>query len=463
MKKWCFIIFMFSLKIVLAQEIIGTWHGLLDVGQKLRLDIHISKNGDAYSGKLDSPDQGAKDIPATKVEFSNNTLVFEVKNMGVSYSGNLKLDSIDGTFKQGSFSTKMLLTRTDVVIKKTNRPQEPKGPFEYLEEEVSFENKVEKFNLSGTLTYPKGEGPFPAVVLVSGSGAQDRNEEIFEHKPFWVIADYLTNQGFAVLRYDDRGTAKSKGNFKTATSVELAQDAESAFDFLKTNSKINSSKICVAGHSEGAMIAGMLAARRKDIHSIISLAGPGIKGGELLLLQQYLINKANAVPDKVNRAMQRHNREIYTIVHKQENLNEARPILEKKIRKTFNKTKDSELEGYQSKEALIQESINAICNPWMFYFIKYNPKTDLEKVTCHVLALNGSKDLQVPPKENLGAMKKFILKSDKSHVFKELPNLNHLLQECETGKLTEYRTIEQTIQPDVLKIMGDWLKSIQSN
>jgi hypothetical protein len=184
---------MFSLKMVLAQEIIGTWHGLLDVGQKLRLDIHISKNGDAYSGKLDSPDQGAKDIPATKVEFSNNTLVFEVKNMGVSYSGNLKLDSIDGTFKQGGFSTKMLLTRTDVVIKKTNRPQEPKGPFEYLEEEVSFENKVEKFNLSGTLTYPKGEGPFPAVVLVSGSGAQDRNEEIFEHKPFWVIADYLTN------------------------------------------------------------------------------------------------------------------------------------------------------------------------------------------------------------------------------------------------------------------------------
>jgi dipeptidyl aminopeptidase/acylaminoacyl peptidase len=165
----------------------------------------------------------------------------------------------------------MLLTRTDVVIKKTNRPQEPKGPFEYLEEEVSFENKVEKFNLSGTLTYPKGEGPFPAVILVSGSGAQDRNEEIFEHKPFWVIADYLTNQGFAVLRYDDRGTAKSKGSFKTATSVELAQDAESAFDFLKTNSKINSSKICVAGHSEGAMIAGMLAARRKDIHSIISL------------------------------------------------------------------------------------------------------------------------------------------------------------------------------------------------
>jgi pimeloyl-ACP methyl ester carboxylesterase len=454
---------MFSLKIVLAQEIIGTWHGLLDVGQKLRLDIHISKNGDAYSGKLDSPDQGAKDIPATKVEFSNNTLVFEVKNMGVSYSGNLKLDSIDGTFKQGSFSTKMLLTRTDVVIKKTNRPQEPKGPFDYLEEEVSFENKVEKFNLSGTLTYPKGEGPFPAVILVSGSGAQDRNEEIFEHKPFWVIADYLTNQGFAVLRYDDRGTAKSEGNFNKATSVELAQDAESALDYLKSNPKINSSKITVAGHSEGAMLAVILAARRKDIHSVVLLAGPGIQGGELLLLQQYLINKANGIPNKSNKDIQRFNGKIFKIVMNQSNVTDSKPIIEKEIRKALKNTKDEDFSGYSSKEHYIQESLNNLCNPWMFYFIKYDPKNDLEKVNCHVLALNGSKDLQVPPKENLGAMQKNIPKTEKARVFRELPNLNHLFQECETGNPQEYRTIEQTIQPDVLKIMGDWLKSIQSN
>ena len=182
-----------------SQEITGTWHGLIDVGQKLRLDIHISKNGNAYSGKLDSPDQGAKDIPASKVEFSDNKLVFEVKNLGVSYSGVLIRDSIDGTFKQGGFSTKLILSRSEASIKKASRPQDPKGPFNYLEEEISFENKIEKFNLAGTLTYPKGEGPFPAVILVSGSGPQDRNEEILEHKPFWVIADYLTNQGFAVL------------------------------------------------------------------------------------------------------------------------------------------------------------------------------------------------------------------------------------------------------------------------
>lgn len=462
MKKWTFLIFIFSLQMVLSQEIIGTWHGLLDVGQKLRLDIHISKNGDSFSGKLDSPDQGAKDIPATKVEFSNNTLVFEVKNLGVTYSGMLINDTVDGIFKQGGFSTKLLLSRSEVIVKKANRPQEPKGPFDYAEEEVSFENKVEKFNLAGTLTYPKGEGPFPAVVLVSGSGPQDRNEEILGHKPFWVIADYLTKQGFAVLRYDDRGTAKSNGNFETATSFNLSQDTESALDFLKSNPKINSSKICVAGHSEGAMIAGMLAARRKDIHAIILLAGPGIQGGELLLLQQFLINKANGVPDKSNRAMQRYNRKIYNLVIEKESLSEAKPILEKKIRKTFEKTKDSDLVGYPTKEALIQESINAICNPWMFYFIKYNPKTDLEKVTCHLLALNGSKDLQVPPKENLGAMKQFIPKSDKSQVFKELPNLNHLFQECQSGSPTEYGTIEQTIQPEVLKLIGDWLKSIQN-
>ena len=446
-----------------SQEITGTWHGLIDVGQKLRLDIHISKNGNAYSGKLDSPDQGAKDIPATKVEFSDNKLVFEVKNLGVSYSGVLIRDSIDGTFKQGGFSTKLILSRSEASIKKASRPQDPKGTFNYLEEEISFENKIEKFNLAGTLTYPKGEGPFPAVILVSGSGPQDRNEEILEHKPFWIIADYLTKQGFAVLRYDDRGTAKSNGNFASATSVELAQDAESAFDFLKTNSKINSSKICVAGHSEGAMIAVILAAQRKDIHSIVLLAGPGIQGGELLLLQQYLINEANGVQEKTNNAMNRYNRKIFDIVMEQKSLDMARPILEKKIRKTLKKTKDNELEGYPSKEALIQESISNICNPWMFNFIKYNPKSDLEKVSCHVLALNGSKDLQVPAKENLGAIKNKIPKSVKSQVFKELPNLNHLFQECETGNPSEYGKIEQTIQPDVLKILGDWLKSIQMN
>jgi fermentation-respiration switch protein FrsA (DUF1100 family) len=454
---------MFLFQMVVCQEIIGTWHGLLDVGQKLRLDLHISKNGENYQGKLDSPDQGAKDIPATKVQFSENTLVFEVKNLGVSYSGVLLKDSIDGTFKQGGFSTKLLLSRSEVIVKKANRPQDPKGPFYYLEEEVSIENKLEKFNLAGTLTYPKGEGPFPAVILVSGSGPQDRNEEILEHKPFWVIADYLTSQGFAVLRYDDRGTAESKGNFSSATSVELSQDAESALDFLKENPKINASKICITGHSEGAMIAVMLAVRRKDIHSITLLAGPGIQGGELLLLQQYLINKANGVPEKLNKAMQRFNKKIYDIVLKSKSFAEARPILEKKIRKTLKKTKDSELVGYPSKEALIQESINNICNPWMYYFIKYNPKTDLEKVNCHILALNGSKDLQVPPKENLGAIQHFIPQSDKSQVIKELPNLNHLFQECETGNPTEYGTIEQTIQPEVLKIMGDWLQSIQKN
>jgi pimeloyl-ACP methyl ester carboxylesterase len=463
MTKYLLISFIFTLPVILSQEVVGTWHGLLDVGKELRLDIHISKSGDTYSGKLDSPDQGAKDIPATKVEFTNNTLVFEVKNLGVSYSGNLKSDSIDGTFKQGGFSTKLLLTRSIVELKAANRPQNPLGPFDYLEEEVSFENKVEKFNLSGSLTYPKGEGPFPAVILVSGSGAQDRNEEIFEHKPFWVIADYLTNQGFAVLRYDDRGTAKSEGNFETATSVELANDAEGALDYLKANPKINAAKICIAGHSEGAMLAVILAARRKDIHSIALLAGPGIQGSELLLLQQYLINKANGIPEKSNKAMQRFNRKIYKIVVNQSNITDSKPIIEKEIRKALKNTRDEELPGYSSKEQLIQESLSNVCNPWMFYFIKYDPQKDLEKVNCHVLALNGSKDLQVPPKENLGAMKKFIPKSDKSHVFRELPNLNHLFQECESGNPQEYQTIQQTIQPEVLKILGDWLKSIQSN
>jgi pimeloyl-ACP methyl ester carboxylesterase len=463
MKLLFWIILFWSIGSVYSQNINGTWHGLLDVGKKLRLDIHITQEGSSFSGKLDSPDQGTKDIPATKVEFSNGSLIFEVKNLGVAYSGLLKNDTIAGTFQQGSFTTSLVLTREEVLVKKANRPQEPKAPFSYVETVVTFENSIEKFPLAGTLTLPKGDGPFPAVILVSGSGPQDRNEEILGHKPFWIIADYLTSQGFAVLRYDDRGTGQSKGDFASATSVELATDAESAIDFMRNNPKIKKDKISIAGHSEGAMIAVILAARRKDIHSIALLAGPGIQGSELLLLQQYLINKANGVPDKTNKAIQRFNGKIYKIVVNQSSITDSKPIIEKEIRKALKNTKDEDLPGNSSKEQLIQESLNTICNPWMFYFIKYNPKSDLEKVTCHVLALNGSKDLQVPPKENLGAMQKYIPKSSKNLFFKELPNLNHLFQECETGNPQEYGAIEQTIQPEVLKILGNWLKSIQSN
>lgn len=463
MKVLFWIILFWSIGSLYGQTITGKWHGLLDVGKKLRLDIHVTQEAIGFSGKLDSPDQGAKDIPATKVEFSGGTFVFEVKNLGVSYTGTLKNDTIDGTFTQGGFTTKLLLSRQAVMIKKANRPQEPKRPFSYTETEVKFENSIEKFQLSGTLTLPQGEGPFPAVILVSGSGPQDRNEEILGHKPFWIIADFLTNQGFAVLRYDDRGTAQSKGIFASATSIELATDAESALDFMRNNPKIKKDKICIAGHSEGAVIAVMLAAKRKDIHSVILLAGPAIPGGELLLKQQFLINKASGVSEKMNKSMQRFNREIYKIVVEEKTLQTARPIIEKKISQSLKNTKDKDLIGYSSKEALIQESVNQLCNPWMFYFIKYDPKSDLEKVKCHVLALNGSKDLQVPPKENLSAMEMHIPKSSKSLVFKELACLNHLFQECETGNVTEYGTIEQTIQPAVLKLMGDWLISIQLN
>jgi len=203
MKLLFWIILFWSIGSVYSQNINGTWHGLLDVGKKLRLDIHITQEGSGFSGKLDSPDQGAKDIPATKVEFSNGSLIFEVKNLGVAYSGLLKNDTIAGTFQQGGFTTRLVLTMEEVVVKKASRPQEPKGPFSYVETEVIFENYIEKFPLAGTLTLPKGDGPFPAVILVSGSGPQDRNEEILGHKPFWIIADFLTNQGFAVLRYDD--------------------------------------------------------------------------------------------------------------------------------------------------------------------------------------------------------------------------------------------------------------------
>ena len=281
-----------------AQTITGQWNGVLKVqGTQLRVVFNVSKTETGYSSTMDSPDQGAKGIPVTTTTFENPKIKFEIATARIEYSGELKEDEILGIFKQGGMEFPMNLSRTAIDQEAPKRPQEPTKPYPYYTEEVTFQNPKANISLAGTLSLPKKEGNYPVVVLISGSGAQNRDEEILGHKPFLILSDYLTKNGIGVLRFDDRGFGKSTGDFKTATSEDFATDVESAIDYLKTRKEIIKSKIGLIGHSEGGLIAPLVASRSKDVFFIVMLAGPGIPGGELLALQQNLIAKASGASE----------------------------------------------------------------------------------------------------------------------------------------------------------------------
>ena len=452
---------LFSLTIF-GQNISGQWNGALKVqGTQLRLVFNITKTDDGISATMDSPDQGAKEIPTTTTSFENSILKITIENAKIEYEGALGKDNIIvGTFKQGGQSFPMNLSKVVIEKEKLVRPQEPTKPYSYFSEDITFENKKAGIILAGTLTLPKNEGVFPVVILISGSGPQNRDEELLGHKPFLVLSDYLTKNGIAVLRYDDRGTALSKGDFKTATSADFATDVESAITYLKTRKEINKKKIGLMGHSEGGLIAPMVASKSKDVAFIVMLAGTGIQGDQILLLQQRLIGKASEVSDEDLQKNELLNRKAFDIVNKSNSIEQLNIDLTNFIKQSLLDNKNAEKSKGMSEDDFVKLQVKQIANPWMQYFIKYNPAPTLEKVKCPVLAINGGKDLQVPPKENLEAIKKALAKGgNKKVTTKEFPNLNHLFQECKTGSPDEYATIEQTFSPIALTEIFKWIQT----
>jgi fermentation-respiration switch protein FrsA (DUF1100 family) len=446
-----------------GQNITGQWNGLLKVqGMQLRVVFNISKTETGYSCTMDSPDQGAKGIPVSSTSFQNSNLKIEMSTLQIAYEGVLGSDGIvTGNFKQSGMSFPMNLSRQEIEKEKVLRPQEPVKPYAYYSEDLNFENKKAGITLAGTLTLPKKEGVYPVVVLISGSGPQNRDEELMGHKPFLVLADYLTKNGIAVLRYDDRGTALSKGNFKTATSMDFATDAEAAIDYLKTRKEINPKKIGLIGHSEGGLIAPTIASQSKDVAFIVLLAGPGMPGDQLLLLQQKLIGKAAGMSNEDLQKSELSNKKAFEIVKKSTSIEQLKIDLTQALNQNLKENPDTKIPNGMSNDAYVKLQVDQIAYPWMSYFIKYDPAPALEKVKCPVLALNGEKDLQVSPKENLDAIRKAIEKGgNKKGTFKELPGLNHLFQECETGAPGEYATIEQTFSPKALAEILDWTKRI---
>jgi uncharacterized protein len=447
---------------IFGQNIEGQWNGMLEIqGMKLRLVFNITKTETGYSATMDSPDQGAKGIPVTSIGFENKTLKITISMAGIEYNAELTDENIfKGTFNQAGYKFPVDLSQEKLEKAVVIKAQDPKKPYPYYEENVKFENKKEKFFLAGSLTLPSKEGNFPVVVLITGSGPQDRNEEIFGHKPFLIIADYLTRNGIAVLRFDDRGTAESEGDLKGSTTMNFATDVESAVEYLKTRKEINKKKIGLIGHSEGGIIAPIVASKSKDIAFIVLLAGTAIPGDQLLLLQQELISKAMGISDEEINKNKQINKGAFDIVLKSSNDESMRVDLTNYIKEVSKNEPDSEKPASMSEDDYIKMQVDQLMSPWMVFFMKYNPYDVLKDVKCPVLALNGEKDLQVPPKVNLEAIKSGLTKGGNKNVtVKELAGLNHLFQECNTGAPSEYAQIEQTISPVALDEMLIWIKN----
>lgn len=445
---------------IYGQDITGQWNGILKIQDtQLKIVFNIDKSDSSYSSTMDSPDQGAQGIPVTSISYENSILKLEISSAGIQYEGTLDKENIFvGTFKQAGQSFPLNLTKEKIEKEKVIRPQEPIKPYPYYSEDIKFENTKDKIILAGTLTLPKKDGNFPTVILISGSGPQNRNEELVGHKPFLVLSDHLTKNGIAVLRFDDRGTAQSTGDFATATSLDFATDVEYAIKYLQTRKEINKKQIGLIGHSEGAIIAPMVAVKSKDINFIVLLAGAGIPLDQVILLQEELIGKASGVSEIDLQKAKTINKGAFDIILKSTNTEILKKDLTNYFKQTLKNTPNSEKTEGMSEDEFINLQVNALTSPWMQYLIKYNPSIILEKVKCPILAINGAKDLQVPAKVNLEAIKETLEKGgNKNFMTKELPGLNHLFQECKTGLPSEYAEIEQTFSPLALDEITKWI------
>ena len=459
MKKLLIILVTVCSSFSYAQDLTGSWTGVLEIqGTELPLVFNITKTSTGYSATMDSPNQGVKGIAVDEITFADKKLLIQVKAAGIKYTGEWRLETdITGTFEQGAFSAPMHLSKEIVEL---IRPQEPIKPYPYYTEEVKFTNSVENIALAGSLSLPKKQGKFPAVILISGSGQQNRDSEVLGHKPFLVIADYLTRNGIAVLRYDDRGVGESKGDPTLATSADFANDARAAIAYLRTRSEINSKEIGIIGHSEGGMIAPMIAATDKNIAFLILLAGTGVPGDVLLVDQNYEVGKKRGMTEDQLQKAKITNQQIYDILKSKDDLSTVKKNLTAYLQTEINKTHEVERPSQDEIAAVIQQQVNGIAIPWFRYFISYDPKENLKKVKCPVLVLNGEKDIQVSAKLNTEAISTALKEGRNKNVTVQIiPGLNHLFQHCTTCTEKEYRKLEETFAPEVLTTMSNWIKS----
>lgn len=443
------------------EDIIGAWQGTLTVsGVSIRLVFKIEETDKgALTGTMDSPDQGAVGLPVQSVIFENDSLHIRIPTLQLSLDGQMQSDrtTIVCDFRQGGMTIPLTLERTDKPAS-LERPQNPVPPFPYRVEDVTYPNSEAGITLAGTLTLPDAGRPAPVVILISGSGAQDRDETIFAHRPFWVLADHLTRHGIAVLRVDDRGVGGSTGDFATATSRDFASDVLAGVAYLKSRDEIDGGRIGLIGHSEGGVIAPMVAEQSKDIAFIVLMGGTGVPGDEVLYEQSRMLYKAAGIGDKLSDWNYDLQRKLFDAVKSETD----RDVLIGKIEGVFNESlarlSEDEKQEIGLTEADIKAQVPQLLSPWLAFFLTYDPRPALKKVACPVLALIGEKDLQVSPGQNLPAIEKALKAGGNRDVtVKELPGLNHLFQTAETGQVYEYHRIEETIAPLALDTIADWI------
>jgi len=386
-----------------APDVSGLWLGTLNGGGglELRIALHINNGLNGLTGKMDSLDQGAKGITMSNVKLDAGEFSFDIPMISGKYKGALSADRqrIEGMWTQGPASLPLAFGRVKELPESKPKPQEPKRPYPYDEIEVSYENAQQKAKLAGTLTVPRNRKPAPAVILISGSGAQDRDESIFGHKPFLVLADHLTRRGIVVLRVDDRGKGGSTGDVANATTLDFATDVQAAIAFLKTRDEVDKSRIGLIGHSEGGIIAPIVASQSKDVAFAVLLAATGVPGEQVLREQVAAITKSKAQPTPPS-------------------------------------------------------------TPWFRTFLKLDPAEYLRKLTCPVLVMNGELDLQVLPWQNLPAIARALEDArNRDYTIVKLPKLNHLFQTATTGMPQEYQNIEETFAPVALETISNWISA----
>ncbi len=462
-----------------AQNITGNWEGALQIqGTEIPIVFHITKDSTGkYVASFDSPKQKTYNIACSDVIIKEDSVILMMQILKGKYAGKLENEKqLNGIWSQGAASFPLNLKKTSdiVTIKEFNRPQTPKPPFPYRSEDVEYDNADKSIHFGATFTVPLPDpnvnyfrAPvYPTVLLITGSGKQDRDETILGHKSFAVIADYLTRQGIAVLRVDDRDIGKTTGNYSTSTSADFANDVEAGINYLKSREDVDTANIGLIGHSEGGMIAPMVAVKRKDVRFIVLLAGPGVKISELMEQQSFDVAAAAGISENfLEKYRLLYRQLVSTIVYEPDSVK----AYDKSVVIFNNWQKDNNfflvkattgVTDEKSKAKYLKGFVQQLSGTWFNYFMKFDPTDNLTRVKCPVLALNGEKDIQVSAKQNLAAIKKALEKgNNKNFKTMEIPGLNHLFQHCKKCSVDEYGELEETFDTETLKIISNWIKT----
>ncbi len=463
-KSLCTVSLLFLASICFAQSpFVGDWYGTMNVGQELSIVFHISEEDGELTAKLDVPKQGAKGIPCSEVTTKGSNISIKMNMINSTYTGTVSNKEIKGKWHQNGLDIDMVLTQQAPAKKVRKRPQTPKPPYSYNSTDLIYHSSDESIQYGATITTPSVDKKHPALILITGSGAQNRDEEIEEHKPFAVIADYLTKNGYAVLRVDDRGVGKTTGN-TDATSADYAYDVMAGIAYLKTRDDIDLKKIGLLGHSEGGMIGPMVANRSKDVNFIILMAGPGIKVMDLMVEQNYESLLKMGINEEMAKEYTVLYKNIMSIITTAESKQAATLQVNNAINAWKNRTDKNTVAtttgivDETTQKAFADQFLKLYGNKWLNYFINYDPQPELKKLRCKVLALNGEKDIQVVSKSNLAGIEAALKKSKvKSYEVKEMKGMNHLFQKCTTCTAQEYGELETTIEPEVLETITEWL------